>query len=253
VANDVVRPIPHDAVGANLTLVAGSNVVVQTTNGSVATANPFYDGITDTNLLAAGGKLTSLGRIRVTVDMIINLGTPDGTVLRNQTFANGALVKGATASDNIDATTTNVFNGPNNEIDPNSVPQTQRSAFLDPTTVRIANPTAANASIEGSVRDANRKGIGRALIIVLNAATSETRSVITNTFGYYRIDDLQSGSLYSVSVSHKRYRFANPTVTFSLNDNVAGLTFVADAPAGSMKTGAVNSSGISGRSAKRKF
>ncbi|MGB7068743.1 MAG: hypothetical protein WBD22_04560, partial [Pyrinomonadaceae bacterium] len=54
-------------------------------------------------------------------------------------------------------------------------------------------------------------------------------TVSTNTFGYFSVKDLVVGETYIVSVGHRRYTFANPSVSFTLLDNVVGLTFAAAA------------------------
>ena len=104
---------------------------------------------------------------------------------------------------------------------------TLNTAFVPPTRPSSCGLTAGDASIDGQVRDANGRGISRAFITITNAATSESRTVITNQFGYYSIGGLQAGDVYQLNVRHKRYRFANPSVTLSLTDNVTGLAFVA--------------------------
>ncbi|MBC7900377.1 MAG: carboxypeptidase regulatory-like domain-containing protein, partial [Saprospiraceae bacterium] len=222
----------RDIVRANLTLVPGSNQVTGVSANSIAARNPLYDGIGDdasSDLLAGGGLLKAGGRITVIVDMIINPGTPSGTVMANQTSATGTGVVTLALSDNIDATNTSIF-GPGVGPPPGSILQNQNPASIDPTTVTILAPSAADASIDGMVRDSNGIGINKAVITIVNAETSETRRVMTNAFGYYIATDLQAGDVHVVSVSHKRYSFPTPSFTFTLNDNVSGLTFVAGLP-----------------------
>jgi hypothetical protein len=91
-------------------------------------------------------------------------------------------------------------------------------------------PTAASVSIEGSVRDTNGNGIFNALVTAMNAANGVATSVRTNSMGQYLIKDLQAGDLYIVTVQHKRYRFPNGTVTFTLSDSVTGLAFIGNLP-----------------------
>ncbi len=90
--------------------------------------------------------------------------------------------------------------------------------------------TAANVSVGGQVRDAFGTGISRATITVQNLSSGETRTVLTGSFGYYRVDDLPSGDSYIVTVSHKRYTFSNNSSIFTLSDAIENLDFTADAP-----------------------
>jgi hypothetical protein len=89
-------------------------------------------------------------------------------------------------------------------------------------------PTAADSSISGRVVKANGIGIGGAQIIVTNAFTGETRAAITNPFGYYSVDGLESGFFYFVKVSAKRVKFAESVKTVTLNDSLTDMDFVAN-------------------------
>jgi hypothetical protein len=77
-------------------------------------------------------------------------------------------------------------------------------------------PSAANAIIAGRVVDGSGRGIPRVAIRVLNAATSEYRTTLTNPFGYYRIEDLPVGNFYVLSASSKSYTFLNNDLVFTL-------------------------------------
>ena len=223
----------RDIVQANLTLVAGSNLVTVVTPGSTATRNASYDGIgndSTSDLLAPGAFLAVNGRIQIKVRMIPNINTPAVTILRNQTSATGTgLIPGTSLnSDNVDTTSIDIA-GPGTTPPAGSVPQTMNPASNDPTTFPLA-PTAASVSIEGSVRDTNGNGIFNALVTAMNAANGVATSVRTNSMGQYLIEDLQAGDLYIVTVQHKRYRFPNGTVTFTLSDSVTGLAFIGNIP-----------------------
>ena len=229
----------RDIIQANLTLVPGSNQVTFVSAGSSAVRNPLYDGIGNDNtsdLLGASTLLTN-GRIQVTVDMVVGylnpptntVPLPGGTILRNQTAATGTTLVSTALSDNVDTTNIDIA-GPGSTPPAGSVMQTQNPASIDPTTFTVAVPTAADASIEGSVRDTNGNGILNALVTATNAATGLSTSVRTNSFGQYIIEGLPAGGFYVVRVEHKRYRFPNGTVTFTLNDNVTGLAFIGNLP-----------------------
>ena len=90
------------------------------------------------------------------------------------------------------------------------------------------SPTAAPASVAGRVVNSDGIGIGGARILVTNSGDGSTKYALSNPFGYYSVDDLAVGEFYVVSVSHKRYSFTDNTRTFTLNDSVADVDFVAN-------------------------
>lgn len=233
--DDVLNFQIHDIAGGLRTVVPGSNVIRFVSTGSVAVANPAYDGDGDdetSDLLAAGAVLKAGGRIQVSIDMLISQGTDSGTALLNQAAASGSNIVTPVLTDNIDSTNFEIF-GPGTTPPEDSIPQYQNPASIDPTMVIVKGaPTSASASISGQVRDFVGVGIAKATITIVNASNGGARQVTTNAFGFYSADDLPVGDIYFVSVSHKRYTFAQPFVTFTLNDNLTGLSFVANAPVG---------------------
>ena len=90
-----------------------------------------------------------------------------------------------------------------------------------------AGPSAAPASAGGRVLDSYGRGISGARMTVQNATTGETFTTYTSPFGYYNFVDLESPNFYFLTISSKRYTFANNMVTFSLDDNLTNLDFVA--------------------------
>ena len=89
-------------------------------------------------------------------------------------------------------------------------------------------PTAAPAAVSGRVVTSTGTGISGARLTITNAQTGATWGGTTNSFGYFRIEGMPVGSLYNLTVSHRQYSFANDTQTFSLNDDVTGVEFVAN-------------------------
>jgi hypothetical protein len=55
-----------------------------------------------------------------------------------------------------------------------------------------------------------------------------TRSAVTNPFGYYRFDDVQVGEGYVFTIYSKRYVFTEPTQFRLINGEVDSLNFLAD-------------------------
>ena len=91
-----------------------------------------------------------------------------------------------------------------------------------------ANPSAAQASIGGRVVNSFGYGIRGARITVTNTGDGTTNMVLTNPFGYYAVADLPVGEFYFATVSHKRYAFADNTRTFTLDQDLGGLDFIAN-------------------------
>lgn len=69
-------------------------------------------------------------------------------------------------------------------------------------------PTAASSSISGRITGSQNNGIARITITVLDTFTGITRSTTTNSFGIYRMDELELTHLYVVTAQSKKFTFA---------------------------------------------
>ena len=87
-------------------------------------------------------------------------------------------------------------------------------------------PSAAGVSVGGVVRTATGQGI-RNVRVALIAADGATRTALTGPFGYFRIDDVTTGQTYVLSVSSKRFQFAQPSQFLNILDEVTDLIFVS--------------------------
>ncbi len=94
------------------------------------------------------------------------------------------------------------------------------------TTTNLVVPVAAGSTVKGRVVSASGRGIGR-VQVAATLSTGETISKLTNSFGYFSFDDIQSGETVIFSVSSKRHQFGNPTQVITVNENIDGLTFTA--------------------------
>jgi hypothetical protein len=65
-------------------------------------------------------------------------------------------------------------------------------------------------------------GIGNARV-TLTDANNNAVTAITNSFGYFRFDSVESGSAYVIGVTAKRYSFASQLIT--VQDEVTDLVF----------------------------
>jgi hypothetical protein len=83
-------------------------------------------------------------------------------------------------------------------------------------------PTAAGVSISGRVLSGYGRAVSRA-IVTLTDENGETRTASTNSLGYYRFDDIQSGQIVTITVSAKGWTY-NPMVV-NLNDSIVDLDF----------------------------
>jgi hypothetical protein len=87
-------------------------------------------------------------------------------------------------------------------------------------------PTAAPVSITGRAVRADGRGIGSARLTLVSSG-GQTRTALTNAFGYYHFDGIESGSTYVLSISSKGYRFANATMVVNVNEEVSDADFIA--------------------------
>ena len=97
---------------------------------------------------------------------------------------------------------------------------------IDAVSVQTLQPTAAHHSVSGRVTTANGIGISRATVAISDAA-GNTQTAITNSFGHYSFSDLEAGGTYILSVSNKRYFFADSPRVVTVQDDVADLNFIA--------------------------
>ena len=89
-------------------------------------------------------------------------------------------------------------------------------------------PTAATASINGRVVNASGRGVENATVTMTGGSLTEPISVSTDNTGRYRLPEVPSGETYILNVSSKRYRFSQPTIVISINENLANVNFVAN-------------------------
>ena len=92
--------------------------------------------------------------------------------------------------------------------------------------VQTLQPTAANVSVSGRIATENGLGISNASVILTDSA-GYTRKAFTGSFGYYSFDDVESGGIYTISVTHKRYTFADSPRVVNVQDNLADVDFIA--------------------------
>lgn len=187
----------------------------------INTAGPFLVTQPNTNVSWGGGSTqtvtwavanTNLPPVN-TANVNIRLSTDGG-----QTFP--VMLKANTPND-----------GTESVIIPNTGTTTARvmieavgNIFLDisNTNFTILPPSAANVSIGGQVLTDGANGLTNA-VVYLTKADGEVLTRRTNSFGYYRFDDIEAGQTVTVSVVSRRYQFAPQTV--NVTENITELNF----------------------------
>jgi subtilisin family serine protease len=87
-------------------------------------------------------------------------------------------------------------------------------------------PTAGNAMFEGRVVTNEGRGLKNVRVTLQNGTTGEYSVALTNPFGYFRFEELETGVTYVATVNNKRYFFENSPYAFSLNDDFTDFAFV---------------------------
>lgn len=74
---------------------------------------------------------------------------------------------------------------------------------------------AANVSVGGRVMtDKGGSGVSRATVM-LTDQNGVTRTAMTNSFGYFRFDEVEPGQSYVFTIHHKLYQFGSQVVTIN--------------------------------------
>lgn len=102
--------------------------------------------------------------------------------------------------------------------------------FASPMNVSASNflialsPTAAPVSVWGKIIDPRGRGISGATVTV-TGGNGVVSSAISNRFGYFMFEEIESGETYIFQVSHNRYAFAPQVV--NLVEDLDNLNFTA--------------------------
>jgi len=88
----------------------------------------------------------------------------------------------------------------------------------------VCGLASAPVTISGRVLNSTGRGVHNAIVTLTNSS-GETRSTVTNPFGYYRFVQVAVGETYTVRVRSKRYTFRPQSIT--PNNEVTEFNFVA--------------------------
>jgi hypothetical protein len=105
---------------------------------------------------------------------------------------------------------------------------TEVSAIFNAGTAgKCVTTTAASVSVAGRVTTAGGRGIAKARVS-LTDANGETRTALTNSFGYFRFAGVSAGETYVFSVSAKRYTFNSPAQARQILEDTDDINFAAN-------------------------
>jgi hypothetical protein len=87
-----------------------------------------------------------------------------------------------------------------------------------------------NVTVSGRVKTPEGKPIKGANVVLKDADTNEVvRSTFSNSFGYYKLDQIATGHSYVLIVTHRRYLFALPSQVLEINEERPGTDFTGEA------------------------
>jgi Carboxypeptidase regulatory-like domain len=86
-------------------------------------------------------------------------------------------------------------------------------------------PTAANATIVGKILTSEGRSL-RNVQVILTDSNGNSRTAMSNHFGYFRLTEVEAGQTYIVSVRSKRYQFTPQVLT--INEDITELILTAN-------------------------
>ena len=87
-------------------------------------------------------------------------------------------------------------------------------------------PTASNVSIGGRVLTAQGQGI-RSVSVTLTESDGSVHHATTAGFGFYNFAEIRAGQVVTITVSAKRYSFAQSTIVLNVSENAGEINFIA--------------------------
>jgi subtilisin-like proprotein convertase family protein len=86
-------------------------------------------------------------------------------------------------------------------------------------------PTAADVTVSGRVVNASGRGIA-GVSLTLRDAEGNRLTATTNTFGFYRFENVPAGQTYVLTALSRQYRFTQQVL--AVEDNLEGVDFIAE-------------------------
>lgn len=97
---------------------------------------------------------------------------------------------------------------------------------VDNVSILTFAPSAANVSLGGRVMTSEGVGISRATVTMTDGA-GNTRTALTNGFGYYHFDDATAGDTCILTVKSKQYLFPDSPRAVNVTDSLKDVDFIA--------------------------
>ncbi|HZH35402.1 MAG TPA: LamG-like jellyroll fold domain-containing protein, partial [Pyrinomonadaceae bacterium] len=88
-------------------------------------------------------------------------------------------------------------------------------------------PTAASVTLSGRVQTSNGRGIRNARITMTDS-TGQRRTVLTGTFGNYRITDVSVGQTVTIEAFAKKFSFVEPVQVVRVNEELREINFTSE-------------------------
>ena len=98
------------------------------------------------------------------------------------------------------------------------------AATYSPATIELLAPTASNVSVGGRVIDASGRPVRSATVQLMQSNGGRVRAV-TNAFGYFRFDNVVSGSTYVIATTARGLQF--PPRVINVSDAITDLEIQA--------------------------
>ncbi len=90
---------------------------------------------------------------------------------------------------------------------------------------RFLAPNAANASISGRVVADNGIGIKNVVVTLIGGNLTTPLITRTSSFGYFKFEEAEVGQVYVISVTSKRYGFAQSSQIITLQEDLTDIIF----------------------------
>lgn len=222
----------------NVTLQPGQFYLVQLgATGTGGADLPVTPDVVTTNISASGtsGKValtnttTALGCGATATPCTL----PDSRIIDEVSYGTANNAEGGTSANNGVAITStqgvvrigsSCVDTDNNNADftvvTNPVPRNSASALAP------CGTTAATVNVGGRVTNSKNRGIARATVSMIDG-NGNRFVAYTNSFGYYRFDDVEVGQTLIFDVRAKGYNFTQPTQLVSLNEEATTIDFKA--------------------------
>jgi hypothetical protein len=92
------------------------------------------------------------------------------------------------------------------------------------------NNIIATVTISGKVQTPEGRPIKDARIVLKDADSNQVvGATFSSSFGFYRLQQIETGHSYVLSVSHRRYLFALPAQLLEINEDRPGMNFIGEA------------------------